>query len=292
MRQFTYFPPLDLAPYVDRLWGWESDAKETLALPTLLPGTGAELYFHYRKPFEYDASMSPRSEKAHLFCLRRTALELMPAQDTGFIAVRFRAGMLHRFLDIPGEELIDCAEAMDDIWGSAGRIVAANVADAKSHEARTSLIVAFLRSRLAATAKDEVVEAAVSMLYGAPSLSIETLSTSLGLGRRQLERRFQGLTGQRPSEFRRLVRFQKTARALLLTPNANALDTALAHGYYDQSHFIRDFRSFAQASPQAYLATARHKTHFYNRSRTDSENMAPPATTIERKVRANIVRRT
>lgn len=292
MRQFTYFPPPDLAPYIDRLWGWEGDIGETLVLPTLLPGTGAELYFHYRQPFEYGASSATRREGAHLFCLRRTALELMPAQEAGFIAVRFRAGMLYRFLDIPGAELIDCTEAIEDLWGSAGRIVAAKVADAKCHESRTSLIIHFLRSKLATTAKDEVAEAAVSTLYRAPVQSIEMLSAGLGLGRRQLERRFQGLTGQRPSEFRRLVRFQKTARTLLLTPNADALDTALAHGYYDQSHFIRDFRSFAQASPQAYLASARRKTHFYNRSRTGLENMATPATVIERKIRANAVRRT
>lgn len=292
MQTFTYFPPPDLAPYIDRLWGWESDAKETLALPTLLPGTGAELYFHYRRPFEYGAKSGRRSESAHLFCLRRTALELMPAQDTGFIAVRFRAGMLHRFLDVPGAELIDCTEAAEDLWGPEGRIVAAKVADAESHDERAALIIDFLRAKLAATAKDGVVEAAVSRLYRAPYLSIEELSAGLGLGRRQLERRFQNLTGQRPSEFRRLVRFQKTARALLLTHNADALDTALAHGYYDQSHFIRDFRSFAQTSPQAYLAKARHKTHFYNRSRTGLENMAAPATVIERKVRANAVRRT
>lgn len=292
MRTFTHFPPQDLAPYVDRLWGWESEGDETIPLPTLLPGTGAELYFHYGQPFEYGPISNRRSERGHLLCLRRAPLELQQAQGLGFIAVRFRAGMLYRFLDIPGAELIDSAESAENIWGTEGKLTVARVADAATHPERISLIVEFLRSQLRDVARDDVAEAAIASLYDTSSISIENLAAQLHLGRRQLEKRFSSLTGQRPSEFRRLVRFQKTVRALMLASDIETVDTALAHGYYDQSHFIRDFKSFAQSSPLAYLAKAKHKTHFYNTSRTGFEKMASPATSIERKVRANAVRRT
>ncbi|HZW12954.1 MAG TPA: helix-turn-helix domain-containing protein [Noviherbaspirillum sp.] len=72
----------------------------------------------------------------------------------------------------------------------------------------------------------------------------------LGIGRRQLERQFPALTGQTPIEVRPTSRFQKTVRTLLLDPAADTTDVALAQGYYDQAHFIRDYRAVVAASPR------------------------------------------
>ena len=106
MRTFHVFPDDALKPFIDRLWGWESTLDEVVLLPTVLPGTGAELYFHYRMPFRRMTEQGPQSlcDTAHLLRVRRQPIPLCSGSDVGFIAVRFRAGMLHRFTDMPGRE--------------------------------------------------------------------------------------------------------------------------------------------------------------------------------------------
>lgn len=279
MRRFHVFPDDALKPFIDRLWGWEGTRDEMVLLPTVLPGTGAELYFHYRLPFRRVTAPGAQilCDAAHLFCVRRQPIPLCPASDVGFIAVRFRAGMLHRFTDLPGNELVDRVLSIDDLWGVPGKRLAARVAESGSIPERLRLIQDFLSKRLRVEAADELVERAVSSLYReASSLSIEQLALRMRIGRRQMERRFLQLTGQSPAEIRRLGRFQKVARSLLLVPSATPLDVALAHGYYDQSHFSRDFRELACASPGRFLEMARAKTHFYNTPRKTFEKMATP----------------
>lgn len=276
MHKFHVQADAALQPFIDRLWGWESAPGEEVALPTLLPGTGAELYFHYGAPFRHlrEAGAPLLCDAAHLLCLRRQPLPLCPGSDVGFIAVRFRAGMLPRFCDLPGREVHDRVLAVDDLWGRAGRALARRVAEAGSMAERLRLIQDFLQQRLRGESADALVEEAVALLYReSAAISIEQLAARLKIGRRQLERRFQAQTGQSPAEFRRLGRFQKTVRSLLLAPEALPLAAALAEGYYDQAHFCRDFSALACAAPGRFLAAARAKTHFYNTPRAPSEKM-------------------
>ena len=280
MRTFHLLPDPVLKPFIDRLWGWESAPDEVVPLPTLLPGTGAELYFHYRTPFRRVTAPGAQlvCDTAHLLCVRRQPIRLCASGDVGFIAVRFRAGMLHRFTDLPGTELIDRVLCVDDLWGRAGRELARCVAATGAMAERLRLIQAFLLKQLRVEPADALVEHAISALYSeSSSIAVEQLAMRLQIGRRQMERRFLALTGQSPAEVRRLGRFQKVVRALLLAPAATPLDVALAQGYYDQSHFSRDFRALALAPPGRFLQTARAETHFYNTSRRALAKMATPA---------------
>lgn len=279
MRAFHILPTDALRPFIDRLWGWESVGNEFISLPTLLPGTGAELYFHYRTPFRYSTEKATETacDIAHLLCLRRKPMNLCAASDVGFIAVRFRAGMLHRFTDVPGNALLDQAHSVEDIWGTDGKMLALRVVGTNSLSERLQLIQAFLTAKLQDQPTDALVERAIARIYRECSaISIQQLAAQMNLGRRQLERRFLALIGQTPAEVRRLSRFQKTIRALMLDHQAHGPDLALAHGYYDQAHFIHDFRKLAMASPQRYLDAARAKTHFYNTQRRTLDKILAP----------------
>lgn len=284
MRRFHLLPAPPLRPYIDRLWGWESAPGETIALPTLLPGAGAELYFHYGRPFRHagtaddGAALSAMPDTtAHLLCLRNVPLGLAAMAEVGFIAVRFRTCMLARFTAVPAAELHDSPRDIADVWGAPGRLCAARVAAAGTHAERLALIQDFLLRQLRPERADALVEAAVATLYGSQGgVTIEQLAARLHLSRRQLERRFLATTGQTPAALRRLCRFHQTVRALLLAPGASGLDTALRHGYFDQAHFIHDFRALARTTPRRYLLRARGMTHFYNPPRAlDGTIQAP-----------------
>ncbi|PQP00713.1 hypothetical protein C5612_22480 [Pseudomonas frederiksbergensis] len=266
MNVFNQYPALRLRPFIDRLWGWENESPEVVHLPTLLPGTGAELYFHYGEPFRIKAKedCSFTVSPGHLFCIRSRPINLSPISGIGFIAVRFKIGMLQRFTDIPANELADCQLSVEDIWGRAGTKLLRHLSYAIDRQERIALIQSFLADHLRPST-DLLVEQAMTTLYrGCSTISIESLASTLSLGRRQLERRWKMFSGQSPNETKCLSRFQQTIRSLMLEPSAETIDRALACGYYDQAHFIHDFQRRVGLAPYQHLRVARTKTHFYN----------------------------
>lgn len=79
-----------LRPYIDRYWSWEAAPGERIALPRLLPGTGAEVFLHHRQPFRSENGAALPA--AHMLCVRLQPYALASTDDVGFTAIRIRAG--------------------------------------------------------------------------------------------------------------------------------------------------------------------------------------------------------
>jgi transcriptional regulator GlxA family with amidase domain len=87
-----------------------------------------------------------------------------------------------------------------------------------------------------------------------PDARIEQLVRYIGLSQSALERRFRRIVGASPKKFASLVRV-KTIQRL----HAAGVDfTSIAHaaGYFDQSHFIHDFKRMTGLAPESYFAHA------------------------------------
>ena len=74
-----------------------------------------------------------------------------------------------------------------------------------------------------------------------------------GMSARQLERNFHRKVGVGPKSFARIVRFQNVLNCLDHRQSHHWLDLALECGYFDQSHFIRDFCGFSGRDPAAFM---------------------------------------
>lgn len=250
---------------MERFWGWECDDRE-VALPTLTAGLGAELIFHYGAPFRAQVGNATTAlPRAFVACIRRSTLALAPQGRLGFVAVRVRAGMLGRFVGGPLRAVADGQLSLETLWAAAGRDAQERVHNARSWSDAVRMLEPLLEARLSAARTDPLAERAVAMLYEKHATqSIERLAQECGIGRRQLERRVEAHFGESPVELRRLARFYAVARSLALRPTAPTLDAALQAGYYDQAHFVREFRRFAGTTPERFRRATRDKTHFYN----------------------------
>lgn len=78
--------------------------------------------------------------------------------------------------------------------------------------------------------------------------SAAVLADDMGVGLRTLQRRFMEQLGVGPRQHLRYLRFER-ARQLLLRGDQRSVDIALAAGYSDQAHFVREFRRFAGITP-------------------------------------------
>lgn len=91
--------------------------------------------------------------------------------------------------------------------------------------------------------------------------NIGTVTDALGWSRKRFIERFKAQVGLSPKRYCRILRFQQ---AVQYAHRGRALDwaqVALDCGYYDQPHFIHDFRTFSGLTPVGYQAL---RTSFHN----------------------------
>jgi AraC-like DNA-binding protein len=85
------------------------------------------------------------------------------------------------------------------------------------------------------------------------STSIMRWASDARIDTRRLERGFCAATGMTPKQYARVIRFKRTYREIISRGNAAPL-TARLEGFYDQSHFNREFRHFTGVAPTVKLA--------------------------------------
>jgi AraC-like DNA-binding protein len=155
--------------------------------------------------------------------------------------VRFRPGAAAAVLGVPAEELRDLRVPLEDLWGPAGREAAERAGD------DPVALVAALARRLREAAPDPRVLAAARRLDRAPGTRVPALADALGLGERQLRRRFTEGVGYGPKTFARIARFR--AAVALLRGGAAPAEAAYAAGYADQPHLTRELVALAGRTP-------------------------------------------
>jgi AraC-like DNA-binding protein len=110
-----------------------------------------------------------------------------------------------------------------------------------------------------------IAESARRITLAKGALDLAALARELGLSIRQLERRFLAAVGLSPKLFCRIQRFNNVFQ-VLGQPSCNWVETAVACGYYDQAHLIRDCKDLSGNTPATLLAKdADLARHFYGR---------------------------
>ncbi len=102
-----------------------------------------------------------------------------------------------------------------------------------------------------------VLNAVYAMLQSSGRARIGEIAASLALSSRQLERRFDAMTGVSPKTLSGLMRYQLLWQDMALSPRFDPLDAVFRFGYTDQAHLLHDFRARHLMSPKEALLFAR-----------------------------------
>jgi AraC-like DNA-binding protein len=158
----------------------------------------------------------------------------------GGLPLRQLAGNVVDLTDLPG--------AMDDLVG--------RLAEAATWQRRFALLDTFFAGRLAESPRlaGELTWAWGELRRTGGQVRVGELVERIGWSSRHFAARFEDVFGLAPKAVARVLRFDR-ARRLLLSPAAPPLsELAVTCGYYDQSHFIREFKALCGRSPGAYRA--------------------------------------
>jgi AraC-like DNA-binding protein len=173
------------------------------------------------------------------------------AADEPVMAVHFRPGGAFPFLGIPLSNLENAHVGLDQLWGRAGMELHERLIDAPTMAARFGILENFLLSRPWSSARRHPgVAAALAAIEDNPSIRMADIRDLVGMSTKRVIALFRAEVGLSPKAYARIRRFQAALR-LLGTGPAGAR-VAADVGYFDQAHFVREFRSFTGMTPTQY----------------------------------------
>jgi AraC-like DNA-binding protein len=253
-----YSPSRPLSDLVDYLW-FQKGSASSPARERIVPSGTTELVFAlHERPLRLSGRDGVlRSVGSAAFCgIHASPFVIGAASHDDLIGVHFRPGGAFPFFAPPASELEEARCALDDLWGGAAAALGEQLAAASSLEGRFALLEWTLLSRIARPlARHPGVAYALARLGGGTEkASIRSLVKETGLSARRFIELFRREVGLTPNLFARVRRFQAVLGRLEDPAGAAWTEVALAHGYFDQPHLVRDFRTFAGLTPTAYLA--------------------------------------
>jgi methylphosphotriester-DNA--protein-cysteine methyltransferase len=120
---------------------------------------------------------------------------------------------------------------------------------------RINIIEEFLLDKLKTQATiDTIVKSTIDILLSTKgSKSINTILKDNLSKRRQLERKFLKQVGMSPKQLSKVIRLQTALKLLLNQQSERLTDIAYESEYYDQAHFIKDFKDITGTTPNQFL---------------------------------------
>ncbi len=177
---------------------------------------------------------------------------------TRSVGVHFKPWGWAPFVGIPGSELCDLPLTVEQVWGRHGD----ELRDRLDVASTPGQMLAVLEEQLRRRAVDVpglglVQHASGLMAAAAGAVSIGGLCEDAGVSTTHLARRFKQIVGVTPKRLARTYRFAKVVSSVDAAAAVDWGELAFRAGYFDQSHFVKDFHAFAGCTPTAYLALRR-----------------------------------
>jgi AraC-like DNA-binding protein len=234
--------PPRLAPYVECLWTLEAD--QPISDYPVLPDGCVDIVFS-RGRNRQDAQVVGTMTHARKFAFSAGQF------DCG---VRFRPGMSYGFMRLPGTEIADRSLPLSEAWGTPGRELNSRLGDARSPIECIGMIADVLRI----LPEHGVVQSvATAIVARCGQVRVDELAFDAGMSARQLRRLFLEQIGLTPKHLSRVIRFRESVSRLGKTKRGDWTQVALDCGYYDQAHFINEFRELSGYRPAEFAARAR-----------------------------------
>jgi len=235
----------------------ESSFYEEDITERVIPTEHIQLMFHYKNPFivhrtENSITKQPRSI---LSGLSDTFSDVSTHGETGVVFVSFYpAGACH-FFRFPLCEIENQSVDVFDVLGYEIRQVEELLYLAKTIQEKIIIIEKFFTERYSPIPSydDLLIRKGVELIKNhRGQVRAESLSAYLSTTSKTLERKFSNYLGKTTKQVIKLIRFQEVlhdfGKCMTLT------DLAYKNGYFDQSHFIRDFKTYSGYTPKEFAA--------------------------------------
>lgn len=258
-------PPLD--SFIESLWVYQNDPCPH-ALERILPTGAAQLIVNLKEDETrlYDPNIPERcvTTSGSVLSGVQSSFQVIDTGEQEYVAgVAFKAGGTVPFMRVPAHETSDADIPLDTLWGRRRTAtLRERLLEGKSIDAKVDVLEAALLEMWTPPGQHPAVSFALAVFDRAPTTTkIAAVSDTIGLSAKRFIERFKNEVGLTPKRYCRIRRFQRTVALVNGGHHIDWSQVALDCGYFDQAHFINDFRSFSGLTPTGYLSS---RTSFQN----------------------------
>lgn len=258
MKFRTYSPSKKLRGLVRFFWVFEGEQFDEPYIYRSMGDPCCELIFHYKGRFDELTECGERSKSflsgihAQTHRYRRFVTE----EAFGIFGVYLYPFAALQLLKLSPADLTNRMPDLFSALGNKGKELEERVFLAPGTNHRIQILTSFLEQQYLKCEKDEhpAIAAVRHVIEYGHNHTVRELADHFNLSERQFERKFKEYAGFTPKKYLRLVRFGEACNRYKEAEFKTLSKIALSCGYYDQSHFIKDFKDFSGYLPSDFFS--------------------------------------
>ncbi len=226
----------------------DGDPEEPIT-QKIIPDGYPEVIFHYGDPYEID--ISGKWERQSLSLLAGQATRFFHLRNTGtarMFAIKLQPWTLHTLFDLEASSLLDQVISLPNTgaWDRLREIGISN----HSFEDKCRVTGEWISEQDwdQVSAMQQIIR---RILAENGMITVQELTAIAGMSERTLERYFRLHVGLSPKKYCRIIRHAYIFKIVNEKPD-NWAQVAYKAGYYDQTHFIKNFQEFTGEDPSKY----------------------------------------
>ncbi len=179
-------------------------------------------------------------------------------KDKGRVfGIKFRPGAFYPFIQTPLSQLTDHTIALTDAFGAEGQTLEEAMLAQEDEGGMVACAESFLRARLPAWDENIIlITRIIDRISTRCAITrVDEVASQLHLNTRMLQRLFSQYVGVTPKWVIKRYRLHEAAERLGAGEVKDWAQLALDLGYFDQAHFIKEFKAIVGKAPAEYVHT-------------------------------------
>jgi len=253
----TFKPSPLLSPYIHFYWIFEHDSRHIINSQRIVPTGCVEMMIQYgdilKKQKNNDISIQPT---AILTGQMTGFYDIIQTGKTAFLSILFKPHAPRMFFDLPINEFLNQSIDLAMIIKEQADQITEKIVRATSHEAKITVIESFLLNRLSEKHmyNFERLSKCVNLVNtNFADVKVHQLATITCLSEKQFYRVFKDYVGLSPKSFLKIVRLQASFYHMQKLKTKSLTELAYMCGFFDQAHFINDFKKTTGLTPMSYF---------------------------------------
>lgn len=259
-----YMPSAHLRNIIAYFWTWRTaEPDETGGEYRLIPDGYVDWVFHLREPWTFTLSNKNKNKKkfrSHIFGHTKSYIDVvLPKGGLDVFGIKFQPWAAHYIWGVDMNETTGLEVSLDELVGGAYSFFEEKMLGAESVFERVRIAELFLENKIKKNQKRNIMP-----LSGTISLINQEECLSRKVSGRRIQQRFKNEIGISPKLFQRTLRVNKVIQEIIKTPHVHLTSLAYQYGYFDQSHFIHEFKQFTSMSPSRFISSINPSEDIFN----------------------------
>jgi AraC-like DNA-binding protein len=254
----TYQPRSPLSQFVELLWSREGEnlpKTQSRLLPIGSMELVINLYEDWIPLFDCSSRSHFGSTNGMMICgVHSESFIINNDSKISMMGAHFKPGGNAPFFALPAGELHNQRISLDEIWQGRAAELRDRLLESPTVASRFGVLEQFLLMVMKPLDRYAAIAMALQKFERDPTTRVSEVTDKIGFSTRHFNQLFRDRVGLTPKLFCRVRRLQQALDLVSGKDRVDWADIAIACGYFDQAHFIHDFRTFANCTPAEYLA--------------------------------------